>query len=624
MKKTNKILLAVSLILCLVSIIFAGAIQTDFGKIDMVEISLETEAGTLTGYMFRPKTATAETPAPAIVCSHGYLNNREMQDANYVELARRGYVVIAMNAYAHGDSEVAQYEGEATPQVKSGGMIEFVDYLATLPYVDRTEIGVTGHSMGGGYTITTMTYYTELERAAYEELVKTTSGAEARRLAHEKNLINTGVPVGNYPSAMAQNENGETFLCHCGVILARWDEFFAANALGMLSSDNTKALIQNLTGETVTAAEHGKVYTGKNGYTICFYSPAQYHATNHFSVKECRYLVETFNRTMPAPNPIPATDQVWWLKEGFNCLGLIGFFLFIVPFIDFLLSTSLFSDLRKDPELIDAKDTKKFVGKGIWHGILCFLILLPLLLIGYLLLINPVWPQDTTGGIGLWSVGCGLVALLSVKHALKKDGRKLKDSWEELGVKIGWKKFGKTLLLATLVVCATYALVFLADGINRTDFRIWSFDIRVFTLDKVWVAIRYLPFFAMYYIFASLAASQASFKQWSEGKQMLVVSLFNIIPPVLMLAITYLPTIFLDQTLWVALFNGSGGAGELLMGAFALIPILMIPFVPILAIASCISVRSYRLTGSIWLGGLVNTMLITMITVANTSFTYPY
>lgn len=623
MKKKNKIQLIIALVLCLVSIVFAGAFQTDFGKVSMSEISLETEAGTLTGYLFRPAAATASNPVPAIVCSHGYLNNREMQDANYVELARRGYVVIAMNAYAHGDSEVAHGD-TSTPEVASGGMIEFVRYLATLPYVDKTQIGVTGHSMGGGYTVTTMTYFTELEEKAFEELSATLPEAEARAKAHELNLVNTGVIVGNYPSAMAQDPKGRHFLCNCNIIVGKWDEFFAQNALVLLTSENTQNLIRNLTGESVAMAENGKVYTGADGYTLCLYNPNQYHATNHFSVTECRYLVDSFNRSMPSPIQIPSTNQTWWLKEGFNLLGLIGFFLFIVPMVDLLLSCAFFRDLRQDGKLLDApQSTGKYVGRNIWQGIICFLLILPLLLIGYVLLINPVWPQDTTGGIGLWSVGCGLIALLFVaKENKKATGKKLKESWEDLGVKIGWKKFGKTLLLALIVVALTFTLVFLADGINQTDFRIWSFDIRVFTMDKVWVALRYLPFFAVYYIFASLGASRSSFKNWSEGKQMAVTAAFSVIAPALMLIVTYLPTVFLDQTLWVALFNGT--SIELAMAAFALIPILMIPFVPILAIASCISVRCYRLTNSIWLGGLINTLLITMITVANTSFSFPY
>jgi len=46
----------------------------------------------------------------------------------------------------------------------------------------------------------------------------------------------------------------------------------------------------------------------------------------------------------------------------------------------------------------------------------------------------------------------------------------------------------------------------------------------------------------------------------------------------------------------------------------------MIPFLPILGIAADISVKLYRLTGNIWLAGMLNALLTTMITVANKSF----
>ena len=50
-------------------------------------------------YRFSEAGRTADNPAPAVVTSHGYLNNKEMQDLNYVELARRGFVAFAIKLY---------------------------------------------------------------------------------------------------------------------------------------------------------------------------------------------------------------------------------------------------------------------------------------------------------------------------------------------------------------------------------------------------------------------------------------------------------------------------------------------------------------------------------------------
>ena len=167
MKKENKIRLIIAVILCIISIVGAGALQTDFGRVEMTDITLETEAGDLTAYLFRPVSATAASPAPAVLCSHGYLNNREMQDCNYIELARRGYVVISLDDFSHGNSDVPVGH-EDSVAVLSNGLIPFIEYLASLDYVDKTKIGVTGHSMGGSYSIVTMTYYSDLERQALQ------------------------------------------------------------------------------------------------------------------------------------------------------------------------------------------------------------------------------------------------------------------------------------------------------------------------------------------------------------------------------------------------------------------------------------------------------------------------
>ena len=93
--------------------------------------------------------------------------------------------------------------------------------------------------------------------------------------------------------------------------------------------------------------------------------------------------------------------------------------------------------------------------------------------------------------------------------------------------------------------------------------------------------------------------------------------LFNILAPTMFLLLTYVPVIFTKMTIF-------GGLPAMLVAIGALIPILIIPIVPILGIAAYINIKLQKLTGNIWLAGFVNALLITMITVANTSFSFPY
>ena len=179
-----------------------------------------------------------------------------------------------------------------------------------------------------------------------------------------------------------------------------------------------------------------------------------------------------------------------------------------------------------------------------------------------------------------------------------------------------------TILLSVIVTVATYCLLFAADLFNQTDYRFWSFDIRSFPLKKIWVAIRYIPLYVGYYILQSIAVKRSTFRKQSELMQILTCGLFNMLAPALMLIITYAPTPLLQATTWVALFSKVGIA--MVASVFALIPILLLPIVPIMFITAAIAVRSYRLTGNLYIAAIVNTLLIVMITVANTSFSFPY
>ena len=148
-QKSASFWVAIALILCLISSLGASMVQTGGGAIKYHDITMVTDSGhELDALLLVPKNATRENPAPAIVTSHGWYNNREMQDLNYVEYARRGYVVISISMYGHGDSEVIPDGTWWDAENNANGLYDAVKYIARLPYVDASRIGVTGHSNG--------------------------------------------------------------------------------------------------------------------------------------------------------------------------------------------------------------------------------------------------------------------------------------------------------------------------------------------------------------------------------------------------------------------------------------------------------------------------------------------
>ena len=163
-----------------------------------------------------------------------------------------------------------------------------------------------------------------------------------------------------------------------------------------------------------------------------------------------------------------------------------------------------------------------------------------------------------------------------------------------------------------------FATVFVSDWLFKTDFRIWSFVIRTFSAEKVWVAFKYLPLFLVYYLVNALAVNRNGFEGWSEGKQIAISILWNILGVVLFLALQYVPLLFTGMTFFGSIFTG------ILASASALFPILVFPFVPILSIVAVTAIKLYRRTGNIHLAGILNALVITMITIAGTSFSHPY
>lgn len=168
-KKSAGFWLCISLIICLISCIGASMIQTNFGKVTVKDLRFETESGhQMSALLLKPDTATAENPAPAIICSHGWYNNREMQDLNYVEYARRGYVVLSIDMYGHGNSDNLPAGDWWKPENNANGMYDAVKMMATLPYVDKEKIGVTGHSNGALASRTAVLLDNEAEKPLIE------------------------------------------------------------------------------------------------------------------------------------------------------------------------------------------------------------------------------------------------------------------------------------------------------------------------------------------------------------------------------------------------------------------------------------------------------------------------
>src|SRR5947209_7538778 len=129
------------LILILAGGLLAHLTQTA-GGIRIEDVRFKGAKGnTMSALLYIPPNATAQTPAPGILAVHGYINSRETQDGFAIEFARRGYVVLALDQTGHGYSD--------PPAFANGfGGPDGLAYLRSLDFVDKTNIGLEGPSMG--------------------------------------------------------------------------------------------------------------------------------------------------------------------------------------------------------------------------------------------------------------------------------------------------------------------------------------------------------------------------------------------------------------------------------------------------------------------------------------------
>jgi len=300
MKKGSIFWLSLALILCFIGALGAGLVQNSFGRVSITDIVIETDVGTLTGYLLVPRNATERDPAPAIVTSHGYLNNRQMQALNYVELSRRGYVVFAMDAYSHGNSSVP-VDGRGSEISKTtGGMNDAVEYVSGLAFVDNTRIGVTGHSMGGSYADLTASYYTTLENQALENGMSPTEAAAQNKVA-------AVLVIGNVPFGL---EDNHPYKAEVGIIAGRYDEFFI-----VWMNDSNVRIFENpiarqlfsyqtgdsslLTGESLV--EGRRYLNSETGYGMTMWAPWERHTWNHLSRKPADYTIDYCEQNLGAP-----------------------------------------------------------------------------------------------------------------------------------------------------------------------------------------------------------------------------------------------------------------------------------------------------------------------------------
>lgn len=151
-------LFACLLIFILICSFFAAVIATDYGNVKHSRVTIDARGAVFEGDLYIPAGTSDEYSLPAITIAHGRGVGRGTFKGFAEELARRGYVVLNVDAYGVGLSEQpvndelglgASTQGGLDYNSGPMGALDAVNYLRTLKYVDKTRVGIIGQSGGG-------------------------------------------------------------------------------------------------------------------------------------------------------------------------------------------------------------------------------------------------------------------------------------------------------------------------------------------------------------------------------------------------------------------------------------------------------------------------------------------
>jgi pimeloyl-ACP methyl ester carboxylesterase len=528
-------------------------------------------SNTMSALLYIPPNATAKTPAPGILAVHGYINSRETQDGFAIEFARRGYVVLALDQTGHGYSDPPAFaNGFGGPD----GLV----YLRSLDIVDKNNIGLEGHSMGGWTILAAATVMPNDYKAMVLE-----GSSTGKPFAAE------GTPA--WPRNLA-------------LVFAQYEEFSTLmwgveRARDVTQSPKLRALFG-----TSGAVEPGKVYGDiAQGTARVLYTPAMTHPAEHISQQAIGYSLGWFARTLQGGTPRPADDQIWFRKEIGTLLALIGFVALLIGVFDGLLEAAAFSRLRL-PEIADGTMPAHMAASGgRWTTAFLLSAFIPALTYypAFALADNFVkpsaWlPQGITNQIVVWALINALIALALMPFAPKRASR--------AGI------LTLSILIAIATVVVGYAAMWLADLVFKIDFRFWIVALKPMSRKQFLIFLIYLVPFTVFFVVA-LNVLHRNFSTMAAGRGALYLT------NVMALTLGFIVLLLLQYgALWIT--------GKLINplpdpGFVPLSTIVAIQFVPLLAIVAVISTFTWRRTGSSLPGALICGALVTWYVVAGTA-----
>jgi hypothetical protein len=585
-KKSKSLLfICISLILILIGTVLSYSIDTNGGTVKIERLKLVDKDGYTVSAVIRiPKTATSETPAPAMIVVPGGDCTADIAAPWAIELTRRGYVTLTMDYTGAGDTEVnmaEQYWGtNGTMHLSTG-----YDYLTSLDFVDQDNIGAGGHSMGSLYSY--------------------------RLALHRKvNVVVSDViffdDLPDYDFNFVQ-------------LTAIHDE-------GILSRVSTyedvykDPLLTGLFG--VDRIEPGKLYgSWENNTARIFYEFNHTHQDDMISPKLISRMVDCVTLAMPTGTRLDSNNLVY----GWKILGLFvaisGMVMFLFSFASVLLKTKVFGKLVLKP---GARVGFEY-GKPAWWLYAVILTLIPVATffpgtaIGNRMQSNNLFKLGTTpNGYMVWALvsAAAVLVFFAVYHFTS--GRKQNGSLKSYGLatvdeqnKITLNYILRSLVFSAVILASAYALLMFIFYYGKTDLHLIVLSLRPFNGERFstypWYFIALIP----YFFSLMLASNGLNFTKGdaSEGRNLRKTVVFGSLFGIVGLTILYAVFQILLRFTPIGPFY-TGNFAQFYMT-------LLEAVIPEFIVATGLGIYLKKKTNTIWPGMIIGAALIAFFLVSS-------
>ena len=303
--------------------------------------------------------------------------------------------------------------------------------------------------------------------------------------------------------------------------------------------------------------------------------------------------------------------------------SLLACFASLLPLGRIFLGMRFFRSVGGAPTGKYACSVKSYLKFSAINGVLMWLYLpLIFVLFGvhvYLVRIDGVFPMMMANGVIWWFFWINVIGFFLFRRWLKKESQKAGHTWADAGVSYREQRFGldsgkigKTILLALILFGFAYFSEHMLEQIFIVDFRFLFPFASDLTPERAWICLRYLPFILVGFVFMGVflhgqlrrPAKNSRLGTWISWSVWNLVAMVT--PVVLFLMIQYVP---LFTTGFIPLVGPGGMFVSFVLNLFHIIGVLLV-VVPL-------STWFYQITGKIYLGALLNSLIVTWMFVSS-------